>query len=121
MERFDRDIPRPKPVSSNGVRYEAMRNARMRGFNQAGGVVVATDEKSGRELWTLKVYDVTVDEAQERDVQEVFITRLRIGAGGRHLEVTNERREVFVVDLADRRVTPAPAKETPEPRRGGKR
>lgn len=107
MERSDREIPRPKPVSSNGVRYETVRNARMRGFKQAGGVIAAIDEKSGRELWTLQVYEVTFDRAEERDVQEVFITRLRVGGSGKQLQVTNERKQVFMVDLADRKVTPA--------------
>lgn len=105
METQDRDVPRPKAVSAGGVRYEVMRNARMRGFEQSGGVVAAVDVKSKTELWTLKVYTVKFDPAEERDVQEVFITALKVDPGGRQLTVTNERGETYRVDTATRAVT----------------
>lgn len=101
MESADREIPRPQPVVHDGIRYEAVRNARMRGFDQAGGVVAAMNLESGTELWIEKVYTVTFDPAEERDVQEVFITRLRIVGDGKELEVTSERKQVYLVDLAD--------------------
>jgi len=104
MERLDREVPRPKPTVHDGIRYEAVRNARMRGFKQAGGIIVAIDEKSGSELWTLQVYELSFDKAEERDVQEVFITNLEIDAAGKNLEVTNERKQVYLVALADRSV-----------------
>jgi hypothetical protein len=104
MERRDREIPEPNPVVHNGIRYEAVRNARMRGFKQAGGVIIAVDERSGSELWTVQVYELTFDTAEERDVQEVFITNLGMDATGERLEVTNERKQVYLVTLADRGV-----------------
>jgi hypothetical protein len=107
MERSDREIPKPKPVTLNGTRFEAVRNGRMRGFDQSGGIIAAIDEKSGKELWILQVYALTFDHAEERDTQEVFITRLRVGADAKHLEVTNERKQVFIVDLFDRSVAVA--------------
>jgi len=106
-ERQDRDIPRPKAVQHDGIRYEAVRNARMRGFHQAGGIVAAVEAASGRELWAVQVYEVRFDAAEERDAQEVFITRLRISPDKASLEVVNERNQTFSVDLATRRVTPA--------------
>ena len=98
-EKADREIPKPKPAVRAGVRYEVVRNARFRGLPQAGGVIVAIDTASGRELWVTTVYRVTFDDAEEKDTQEVFVTRLRLADDSR-LEVTNERGEVFLVDVA---------------------
>jgi hypothetical protein len=109
MEKADREVPRPRPAIHDGIRYEAVRNARMRGFDQAGGIVVAIDEATGKDLWTLKVYDVIFEIGEERDAQDVFITRLRVDADGRRLKITDERKRVFLVDLATRTVT-APAR-----------
>jgi hypothetical protein len=106
-ERPDREIPRPKAVLHDGVRYEVVRNARMRGFNQAGGIVAAVDAASGEELWVVQVYEVRFDRAEERDAQEVFITRLRLAADKKHLKIANERDQTFSIDLASRRITPA--------------
>jgi hypothetical protein len=108
MERLDREIPRTEPVSFGGIRYETVRNPRMRGFGQAGGVIAAIDEKSGAELWALVVYHTPYDAAEERDTQDVFITQLRIAEDGKHLEVINERRQKFLVSLSDRSVTALP-------------
>jgi tricorn protease-like protein len=99
IEHLDREVPRPKAVSASGVRYETMRNARMRGFTQSGGVILATSVKSKAELWTLQVYAVPFDPAEERDVQEVYITELKVDASGKRLMVTNENGERFAVDL----------------------
>ena len=104
MEKADREVPKPKPVRAGAVRYEVVRNARMRGFEQAGGVVAAVDGKTGAELWALKVYAVAFEPGEERDVQEVYITALKVDADGRHLLVTDERGRVFAVDLQTRKV-----------------
>jgi tricorn protease-like protein len=110
MEHSDREIPRPKPATAGGVRYEAMRNARMRGFEQSGGVVVAIDVKRKTELWALKVYTVTFEPGEEQDTQEVFITELKVDADGKRLTVTNERGERYHVDTATHTVTAAVSK-----------
>lgn len=106
MENADRDVPPPpKAVTAGGVRYETVRNARMRGFDQAGGVVAAVNVKSKAELWTLKVYEIKFDPAEESDVQEVYITGLKVDSAGKQLTVTNERGETYRVDTATRVVT----------------
>jgi hypothetical protein len=105
MEHADRDIPKPKPVLHGGVRYEAVRNPRMRGFEQAGGVIAAIDAKSKAELWILKVYDIVYSGGEERDAQENFITHLAMDKDGKHLFVTNERGQVFQVDIETRTVS----------------
>jgi hypothetical protein len=65
--------------------------------------VVATSASTGRELWRQRIYEIHIDPGLERDVQDVFITSLRIR--GATLGVTNERGERFVLDLQTRKVT----------------
>ncbi len=67
------------------------------------GFVVASDAASGRQLWRQRIYSIRLEPALERDVQDVFITSLRLR--GQALIVTNERGARFVLDLRTRKVT----------------
>ncbi|GAB4267901.1 MAG: hypothetical protein Kow0065_18420 [Methylomicrobium sp.] len=104
-----RSGPKPvKPVEHDGVRYEAVHWGKARGLEQNGGYLAAFDQKSGEELWLLKVYDVNYDSDIEDDKQDVFITGLRFGWFNKsRLIIKNERNETFNVDLATRRVEKA--------------
>src|SRR4051812_35472161 len=52
-----RSLPKKaKPVVSGGIRYSAPRHQDE--WEQKGGYVEATDVKSGKRLWILKVYQV---------------------------------------------------------------
>jgi len=93
------------PVRSGGIRYEAMPWGKARGLGQNGGYVVAIDEKTGDELWLLKVYDVIYDGDMEGDKQDVFVTSLEIDRAGRRLTVENEAGDRFTVDLETRKVS----------------
>lgn len=103
-ESAKRRVPRVDPVVGNGIRYEVLRGARSRGFKQNGGIVAAIDVASGKELWTLLVYTTVYDEKEEVDVQDVFITELKLSSDGQSLHVKNEERKQFVVKLSDRSV-----------------
>lgn len=103
-ESAKRRVPRVDPVVGNGIRYEVVRGARSRGFKQSGGVVAAIDVASGKELWTLLVYKTVYDEKEEADVQDVFITNLKLSSDGQSLQVTNEERKHFVVKLSDQTI-----------------
>jgi len=88
----------PKPVSptiTKHIEYSAPSD-RM-------GFVVATDTRDRKELWRTRVYTVHANPFLERDVQDVFITSLTLE--GHRLLVTNERGEVFALDLTTRKVT----------------
>jgi hypothetical protein len=113
MEAMKRRVPKPAPVSHRGIRYEVLLNGKARGFGHNGGIIKATDEAQNAELWTLIVYrvDITPD-GEEPDAQEVFITKLSLKSGGKQLIVDNQRKERFLVDLADRTVT-GPAGRAP--------
>lgn len=104
-ESAKRRIPHVDPVISNGIRYEVLRGARSRGFKQNGGVIAAIDVASGKELWTLLVYTTVYDEKEEADVQDVFITELKLSGDGQSLIVKNEARKQFVVRLSDRSIS----------------
>jgi hypothetical protein len=93
------------PVRQNGVEYSAAYWAVDCGFmsaeGQPGGYVQAKD-KSGKLLWDLRVYEVKYDCNIETDVQDLFITSLKMIDG--KLQVVNEEGDKFVVDLSNRKV-----------------
>jgi hypothetical protein len=90
------DVP---PVYHGGVVYSQDEDA-------PGGVLVASDEDTGKQLWTLRVYDVQVDKALEADVQWVFFAAMTLAADGR-LRIVNEAGKTFLVDVKARQVAAA--------------
>lgn len=103
-----RSAPDPvEPVRFGGIRYEPMPWGKARGLGQNGGYVAAIDDRTGDELWLLKVYDVAYDGDMEGDKQDVFVTSLEIDRAGRFLTVENEAGDRFAVNLASREVFPA--------------
>jgi hypothetical protein len=109
MSKSGSRIPAPtvEPVRNQGVRYEQVKNGLLAGFDQMGGYLAAYDDTSGRELWTLKVYDNKRNPEREGDVQDVFFKSMILLDDG-SLMIENERGARFKVDPATRSVTPAP-------------
>lgn len=90
-----RSSPKPVPsVIAMAVDYSAPHTLM--------GFVVATDIRSRKELWRKRIYRVHIDPQLERDVQAVFITSLVIE--GEALVITNERGEIYILDLATRKI-----------------
>lgn len=99
-----RVAPAPvKPLVHAGVRYEAPHFFSKDDKPEKGGHVQAFDKKTGKLLWVRQVYQVKVDPALEGDVQDVFITSLKL-RGRSKLVVQNERKERFEMDLASGKV-----------------
>jgi hypothetical protein len=96
--------PNVPPVVIGDLRFEAIHWGKERGFGQNGGYIAALDARSGRELWTLKIYDVVYEPRMEEDVQDVFIKTMSRSASGNRLEVTDERGRRYLVDLQSRSV-----------------
>ena len=97
----DREPPDPvDPVEHDGVRYTAILEI------EYGGVA-AWSVETAQKLWEVEVFRVVFDEKVEGCAQEVYITSLRIEDDA--LMVTNEREEVFEVDLEKRTVRPVNA------------
>lgn len=108
MDQASRGAP-PKvpPVVIDGVRYSQVLNARRIGIDAGSGWMMASDEKSGERLWTLRVYEVVIHPDDETDVQETYFTSMSRIAGRRALLIRNESHQAFEVDVDTRQVTPA--------------
>jgi hypothetical protein len=100
---FGKRVPPPPvaPVVSEGVRYEAPPFSNPCGQN--GGCVVAFDDATGAQLWSLKVYCTQYNPNLESDVQDVFITSIVVNE--RQLAVTDEKGRHFSIDPATRQVS----------------
>lgn len=107
MGKSSSRIPSPTvaPVTIGNVRYEQIRNGLLAGFDQMGGFLAAYDATSGKQLWTLKVYDNQRLSDKEGDVQDVFFKSMTARPDGTLL-IENERGKRFVVDPNTRTSSP---------------
>lgn len=94
-----KDVP---PVTVEGVKYSVPHWGKAIGKPQNGGYIQANNVETGKLLWELRVYEIKYDPNLEGDVQDVFITSLKLTDG--NLEVGNERGDTFVVDISKRAV-----------------
>lgn len=108
MESPKRRVPSVAPVVAGNTRYEVVRGARSRGFAQNGGVIAAIDVASGKELWTLMLYETAYDAQEEKDVQDRFITEMSLSTDRQSLLVKSENKKTYLVKLADRAITIQP-------------
>lgn len=108
IETSEDRLPPPEvpPVERGGVRYAQARDGRDVGAAQVGGVLVATDIASGKQLWTLPVYANAINEKMEADAQWLFFTAMHFDPDGR-LRITNEAGKTFLVDVKGPSVVPA--------------
>ena len=91
--------PEVPPVYHGGVVYS-------QDDDGPGGVLVASDEDTGKPLWTLTVYDNKIDPSLEADAQWVFFAAMTLDPDGR-LRIVNEAGKTFLVDVRTRRVVAA--------------
>jgi hypothetical protein len=94
-----KDVP---PVTFQGVKYSAPHWGLANDRKQNGGYIEAAAKDTGKLLWELRVYEIRYDRSLETDVQDVFITSLKIVNG--NLEILNEAGDKFVVDVGKRKV-----------------
>ena len=90
------------PVIFEGVKYTAPPWGSARKRKQNGGYIEATNVETDKLLWELRIYEVKYDPKLEGDVQDVFITSLKIVGG--NLEIGNEAGDKFFVDLSKHKV-----------------
>ena len=86
------------PVVEAGIRYSAPLD------NGRKAIIRAADAATGKVLWEVMVYEVTIDPELEADVQWVFIRNIKLEKGS--LRISDERGRVFLMDLKTRRVVP---------------
>jgi hypothetical protein len=86
-----RTPPKPvAPVTGDGVTY----NSSGDGFEE---FVVATRTDSGKELWKARIFAVEAKPELEKDVQAIFITKLKLA--GPTLYVRDESARCFQLEL----------------------
>lgn len=83
------------PITRDGVRYEARWSHR--------GVLFAVDEKSGKPLWQVEVFQYRLDEQVETDVQEVYFKSMTLDPTGQALLIEDEAGVRHLVDLKTRK------------------
>lgn len=108
-ESAKRRAPSAKPVMHKGIRYEQLRRPDEHGFKQGGGVIGAIDIASGKLLWAVQLYETTFDPQEERDAQEVYISKLTLDDKAGVLRAVDERKRCWQLRLSDRTVTEVPA------------
>jgi hypothetical protein len=96
--------PKVAPVTIGNLRFEAIHWGKARGLGQNGGYIAAVDPESGKEAWTLKIYDIAYEPNLEGDVQDVFIAAMSKTLFGQKLNITDERGRSYLVDPAARTV-----------------
>ena len=101
IEKERCEPPEPSAVIVGGVRIEAVPWGKVRGLGQNGGYVAACDLADGHELWLLKVYDVSYDDAIEEDKQDCFIDDMSLDIEGR-LRISDARSRLHLVDVERR-------------------
>jgi hypothetical protein len=97
--------PKVAPVTIGNLRIEAIHWGKDRDLGQNGGYIAAFDRAGGKELWTLRVYEITYDPHLESDVQDVFIKSMSKALFGNKLKIADERGRRYIVDVAARSVT----------------
>ena len=93
--------PKPvAPITANGIRYSAHGDGK-------DNYVVATDETSGKTLWTVKVFHTRINFWRgEEDNQWLFISDLKLGEN--FLLVRDEKNRCYSIYLNTKRVKKAP-------------
>jgi hypothetical protein len=90
------------PMLYQGVKYVVPHWGHLSGKKQNGGYIEARDPSTDKLLWELMIYQVKYNPKLEGDVQDVFITSLKLING--NLEIVNEAKDKFLVDPSKREV-----------------
>jgi len=97
--------PEVPPVVRDGIRYAQGEDGRDPGLAQASGMLVVSDELSGKRLWTLAVYGDGAGSAKTADARWVFFKSMAFDPDGR-LRIVDEAGRNFLVDIRRRSSAP---------------
>ncbi len=92
------------PLVYNGIKYIIHHWGASIKKKQNGGFIEAFDLKKRQRLWLLRVYEIEYNSKIEKDIQDIFITKIEIKKN--KLIVRNEKNDIFIVDLKTKRVKP---------------
>lgn len=93
-------------ITKDGVTYEVLRRAKVMGFKQDGGIIVA--KQNGKDIWALIVYPIVFDKNEEHDVQENYINKMTFSRDGKSILINSEHRKSYKVNIDDRSVVEIP-------------
>jgi hypothetical protein len=99
------DPPVVPPIVRDGIRYAQGEEGRDPDLPQASGMLVVSDDFSGKRLWMLAVYTEGADARKTPDARWVYFKSMVFDADGRLL-VVNEDGKSFLVDVKRRTSTP---------------
>ncbi|HEY8925344.1 MAG TPA: hypothetical protein VIP05_17565 [Burkholderiaceae bacterium] len=97
------------PIVRDGVRYAQGEDGRDPGLTQASGVLVVSDDFSGKRLWTLAVYPESADATKAPGARWVYFKTMAFDADGQ-LRIVNEDDKAFLVDVRRHTSTPVAPK-----------
>jgi hypothetical protein len=92
------DPPEVPPIVRDNIRYAQGDASRDPGLPQASGMLVVSDDFSGKRLWTLAVYTEAADAHKGPDSRWVFFKSMGFDPDGL-LRIVNEDDQVFLVDV----------------------
>ena len=93
------------PVISNNYVFKVLHWASENGTGQNGGYIEVLDAKSGVKVWGLQIYKTNYEQHLEHDIQDVFITSIKINFWNTKLIVTDEMGRQYEVNISDRSVS----------------
>ncbi len=89
MEELKRTVTFVKPVSKGKILYQELRAAKNKGHAPNGGVLLASDLATKKQLWTLEIYKTRYELAEEIDGQEVYFKSLKAHLLANKLTIVN--------------------------------
>jgi hypothetical protein len=92
------------PLIMGKIKYMVPQEVREIGQNLGGMFMQAFDAKTGAILWELPLYVINYKKGLEKDVQDIFISRMEIQ--DQNLIIWNERKDKFLINLKTREVLP---------------
>lgn len=100
-----RDAPvEVQAVTYQGIVYSVPHFGFQNGSNQNGGFVKAVNENSNEVMWVKRIYKIWYNPFKEQDAQDVFITSMQLSSDYKHLIITNERNEMYSLNIGTRKV-----------------
>ncbi len=98
-----RDVP---PVILDGKKYSAQpwvfKDEQSTNGVVQGRYIQARNSKTDKLIWEIKIYEIKYNPKVESDVQDIFISSLKIVE--KNLEIKNEAGDKFIVDVSARKV-----------------
>ncbi len=92
------------PVTHKGIVYSTFPWSYQNGSRQNGGFIKATIKSTGDVIWEKQIYKTKYKRGIETDIQDVFITTIKLTDDASSLVIINEIGDVYSVILKNQMV-----------------